>query len=104
MQVLGSRGLFQFLKRFFSNDILIELSKNTVSIKQFGSVLIYEDEPYIAIEKTNKGDIIQAIGAEAKKLSSGTMTVSNPFQHSRSFVADFLVAAKLIIKGIALIQ
>jgi rod shape-determining protein MreB len=92
--------LFTFLRSLFSNDLLFELSENKVSIKAFSSNMSFEDEPYIALESTKKGEIVKAIGKEAKSLSSPKIRVLNPFKHSRSFVADFMCAEKILQHGI----
>jgi rod shape-determining protein MreB len=88
--------LFTFLRSLFSNDLLFELSENKVSIKAFSSDMSFEDEPYIALENTKKGEIVKAIGKEAKSLTSPNIRVLNPFKHSRSFVADFMCAEKIL--------
>lgn len=66
----------------------------------FESNVQYEDEPYIAIEQTNKGDVIKAIGTNAKILGASNVTVTNPFKHPRSFVGDFMVAQKVLMHGV----
>jgi rod shape-determining protein MreB len=93
------RVLFTFLRSLFSNDLLFELSENKVSIKDFSSDISFEEEPYIALENTKKGEIIKAIGKAAKTLSSPNIRVLNPFKHSRSFVADFMCAEKILQHG-----
>jgi rod shape-determining protein MreB len=62
--------------------------------------MLFEEEPYIAIENTKKGEIIKAIGKDAKSLSASNIRVVNPFKHSRSFVADFMCAEKILQHGI----
>ncbi len=93
------RVLFTFIRSLFSHDLLFELSENKLSIKAFSSDLSYEDEPYIAIESTKKGEVIKAIGKEAKSLSGSNIKVLNPFKHNRSFVADFMCAEKILQHG-----
>lgn len=92
--------MFTFIRSLFSKDLLIELSQNKISISVFSSDLKYEDEPFIAIEKTKKGEIVKAIGKMAKQETSSNIEVTNPFQHTRSFVADFLLAEKIIQHGV----
>ena len=94
------RVLFTFIRRFFSNDLLVELSESKISIKVFSSDIKFEDVPYIAIEKTKKGEVVKAIGTEAKRQTSSHISVSNPFKHPRSFVADFFLAEKIIQHGV----
>ncbi|MEZ9596606.1 rod shape-determining protein [Shewanella sp. 10N.261.52.F9] len=88
--------MFTFIRSILSNDLLIELSENKVSIKAFTSDISFEDEPYIALENTKKGEIVKAIGKEAKSLASSNIRVLNPFKHSRSFVSDFMCAEKIL--------
>ncbi|ATC96598.1 rod shape-determining protein [Pseudoalteromonas tunicata] len=92
--------MLTFLRGLFSNDLLVELSQNKISIQVFSSDIKYEDEPYIAIEKTKKGEVVKAIGKIAKQETSGNIAVTNPFQHTRSFVGDFLLAEKIIQHGV----
>lgn len=92
--------MFTFIRSLFSNDLLIELSERTVAIKTFKSNTKYEDEPFIAIEKKDGKEIIKAIGKDAKYLSAPNTRVLNPFKHSRSFVADFMCAEKILQHGI----
>ena len=92
--------MFAFLRSLFSNDLLVELSENKISIKVFSSNIKYEDEPYIAIETTRKGEIVKAIGKIAKRETSSKITITNPFQHPRSFIGDFFLAEKIIQHGV----
>jgi rod shape-determining protein MreB len=80
--------------------LLVELSENKISIKVFSSNIKYEDEPYIAIETTRKGEIVKAIGKIAKRETSSKITITNPFQHPRSFIGDFFLAEKIIQHGV----
>jgi rod shape-determining protein MreB len=92
--------LFTLFRSLFSNDLLVELSENKISIKVFSSNIKYEDEPYIAIETTRKGEIVKAIGKIAKRETSSKITITNPFQHPRSFIGDFFLAEKIIQHGV----
>lgn len=94
--------MIEVIKRYFANDILIELSKSNITVQRFTTGEKYQVEPFIAVEKraleskqTDKLNV-KAIGAEAKTLSSTNVTVSNPFEHCRSFVADFYLADEVI--------
>ena len=91
--------MFTYIRRLFSHDLLFELSEDKLSIKAFSSELSYEDEPYIAIENTSKGEVIKAIGKEAKSLSAPNIRVLNPFKHNRSFVGNFMCAEKILQHG-----
>lgn len=92
--------MFTFLRSLFSNDLLIELSENKILIKVFSSNIKYEEEPYIAIETTRKGEIVKAIGKIAKQETSSNIAITNPFQHPRSFIGDFFLAEKIIQHGV----
>jgi rod shape-determining protein MreB len=94
------RVLFTFIRSLFSNDLLFELSEKKVSIKAFSSDMLFEEEPYIAIENTKKGEIIKAIGKDAKSLSAPNIRVVNTLKHSRYFLADFICAEKILQHGI----
>ncbi|MDR8523942.1 rod shape-determining protein [Shewanella fidelis] len=91
--------MFTFIRSLFSHDLLFELSENKLSIKAFSSNMFFEEEPYIAIEKTKKGEVVKAIGTEAKTFSAPNVRVLNPFKHNRSFVADFMCAEKILQHG-----
>ena len=88
--------LFNLIRSYFSKDLLIELSESRISVKEFSNQSSFEIEPYIAIENTNKGDVIKAIGVEAKSIVAPNTKVLNPFQHTRSFIADFMCAEKVL--------
>jgi rod shape-determining protein MreB len=83
------------LRSLFSNDLIIELRGQKLVIRSFKDGLLYEDEPIIAIEKTNKGEVVKAIGVNAKSMASINTSVSNPFKHSRSFIGDFYLVPVL---------
>jgi rod shape-determining protein MreB len=103
LSVHNKRGvsiLLSLFKKILADDLLIELSENLVSIKSLSSKTSFELEPYIALEKSTKGDIIKAIGSEAKHLSSSKIKVLNPFKHSRSFVGNFVAAEKILRHGV----
>lgn len=92
--------LLQFFRRLFSKDLLVELSEDKISISAFSTDLYFEDEPYIAIEKATKKEVVLAIGKEARDLSGLHIKVLNPFKHHRSFVASFIYAEKILTHGI----
>ena len=90
------------IKRYFANDLLIELSKEQVVVKRFATDEKFQLEPFIAFEistseaKQKDKLNVKAIGADAKTLSSTNVKVSNPFEHCRSFVGDFYLADEVI--------
>lgn len=88
--------MFTFIRSLFSIDLLVELREEKISIKTFSSDISFEVEPYIALEKTKKGEIVKAIGIEAKSLVSSNTRVLNPFKHNRSFISDFMCAEKIL--------
>ncbi len=92
--------MFTFLKSFFSNDFLFEFNANKISIKSFSSKPSFEAEPYIALEKTKNGEVVKAIGKDAKLLSAKNVRVLNPFKHSKSLIADLTCAEKILQHGI----
>lgn len=97
---MENKVLFTFIRSLFSNDLLIELSESKILIKVFSSDIKYEEEPYIAIEKTKKGERVKAIGGDAKRDTAIHVVVTNPFQHPRSFIGDFFLAEKIIQHGV----
>lgn len=95
--------LNQFIRGLFSHDLLIELSEKKIVIRMMGKAgkeFVLEYEPYLAIETIGKKSIVKCIGTEAKLQSGRYIEVVNPFCHSRSFVADFNVAEKLLQHGL----
>ncbi len=96
--------LFRFIRSLFSDDLLIELAQENVSIKVFGDSLQFNDAPYIAIETGKKGDVVKAIGMEAKGMASSQVRIENPFKHPRVLVADFWLAEKVLQHGILMLK
>ncbi len=93
--------MFTYIRSLFSKDLLVELSEGKLTIKVFGSDVKYEDEPYIAVDNTNpKKSFVLAIGSEAKVINQPFVDISNPFQHTRSFVADFMQAERILMHGV----
>lgn len=92
--------MFKFVRSLFSNDLLIELSENKVSIQSFDSNKVFDYESVMAIESTKKGEVIKATGLDAKKLNGSKYKLVYPFKHSRSFVSSFLLAEKLLQHGL----
>ncbi len=88
--------MLKFIRSLFSNDLLVELSEEQLSVRVFNSDIRYVDKPYMAVETLNGIKTVVSIGAIAKPLQSNSVDVINPFQHPRSFVADFSVAEKIL--------
>ncbi|WP_031410992.1 rod shape-determining protein [Vibrio parahaemolyticus] len=89
-----------FIRKLFSNDLLMELSERKIVIQTIGNGPKLEYEPYLAVETSGKKSLIKSVGSEAKLQSGTGIQVINPFSHPRSFIADFYVAEKLIQHGV----
>jgi len=100
--------LFTFIRRLFSSDLIIELSEKKITVREFSSDQMFEFEPVMAIEHIEEprinARIVKAIGEEVHSLSPAGLTVINPFKHTRSFVANYEVAEKMIQYGIQKMQ
>ena len=80
----------------FSNDLLIELGEELITVKVFGENTELDLAPYVAIHDINEKSIIRDIGAGARVFTEKKIRIVNPFSHSRSMVGDFQVAEKVI--------
>jgi len=90
------------IKKVFSGTVYVQLREEKIRICHIEEKLIYEQRPYIAIDKTNaKKEIVHAIGDDAFSLiNSKIYDVSNPFSHPRLLVSSFLKAEKVLMHGI----
>lgn len=88
--------MFKYIRSLLSQDLLVELGEQRLSVRSFDSEFKYECEPYIAVETIKGKKLIKAVGSEARPLASSAVAVSNPFKHSRTFVADFVLAEKIL--------
>lgn len=78
--------------------LYIQIWENRVKATDIKTKNIYDEQPYVAIETTDKNQkIISAIGANALSaaLKSNTELI-NPFYHPRTLLSDFQVGEKLL--------
>ena len=92
----AGKVVFYKLKERLSNDFLVELSETKLRVSVFGSDLYFDDDAVIAIQNSDKVKAIVAVGARAKSITEPSCQLVYPFQHSRSFVADFESAERLL--------
>ncbi|WP_353571363.1 rod shape-determining protein MreB, partial [Candidatus Albibeggiatoa sp. nov. BB20] len=94
--------MFSFIQYFFPDDLLVELSENKVTIKLFSDSddSVYEDAPWVALEIKDGQEIIHEVGIKAKSMEGANIKIINPFLHSRSFVASFAYAKKILQYGV----
>jgi len=88
--------MFSIFKRWFANDLLVELSETQLKIQSFTHNREFDEPPLIAFKEFKGSLVVEAIGDQAKLLNSNEFKVSNPFKHPRSFIGDFLQAEKLL--------
>ena len=88
------------LRSLFSFDVVVELSEQRITMRRFDTHEVFEYEPWIAIASENNKQKIVAIGQAAREMTGPDLKVQNPFSHTRSFVADFLLAEKVLQYGI----
>ncbi|WP_045861460.1 rod shape-determining protein [Teredinibacter purpureus] len=94
--------IFNSIKKIFSGTVYVQLSESNIRIYNIESDLIYDQSPYIAIDKSNpKKEIVHAIGNEAEHLKGSLKyEVTNPFSHPRLLVSCFIKAEKVLLHGI----
>ena len=88
--------MFELIKGWFSNDLLVELSAEKITVRTFGSPERLEMEPWVALQGAGQSAVIMAIGREAKTLTAPETKAVNPFTHARSFVGNFMLAEKVL--------
>ena len=87
-------------RSLFSFDVVVELSEQRITMRRFDTHEVFEYEPWIAIASENNKQKIVAIGQAAREVTGPDLKIQNPFAHTRSFVADFLLAEKVVQYGI----
>ncbi|RUO56821.1 rod shape-determining protein [Pseudidiomarina homiensis] len=92
--------IFKALRSLFSFDVVVELSQQRITMRRFDNHEGFEYEPWIAISNENNKEKIKAIGKAAREMTDPNLKIENPFLHTRSFVADFLLAEKVLQYGI----
>lgn len=88
--------MFTWLRGVFSRDLLIELSESCLSVQSFSGGGSFECEPVMALETSDEGLTIVAIGQEAHQYQGPQYRKVNPFSHPRSFVGDVRLAEKVL--------
>ncbi|MCV6639018.1 rod shape-determining protein [Candidatus Albibeggiatoa sp. nov. NOAA] len=90
--------MLSFIQKLFIHDLLVELSKEKMTVQSLSDAnnSIYEDAPWIAIKAQNNKETIVGVGIKAKSMAGANIKVVNPFDHSRSFVASFNYAEKIL--------
>ncbi len=90
-----------WLKAFFSSSLYIQLWQERLKIVHVESRTVFDERPYIAIDKSEKKDGVVAVGNEAYGLlGSSRYEVLNPFSHPRLLVNDFNKAEKILQYGV----
>ena len=88
--------MHKFLQGLFSYDLLIELRESLITVKTFSDNKVVEVIPAVATDKSTGKSIVREIGEKALSFVGPNTEVIKPFTHSRSFVADFESAEKII--------
>lgn len=89
--------MFARLKATLSNDLLIELSPELITIKSFTHHAVCEYVPWVAIRTTKGKQEIVGIGSKAQSmLESNGLKVLNPFSHPRVIISNFIYAEKIL--------
>ena len=89
--------VFKKIKDAFTNDLLVEISKEKVVIKRFGhKPETMEVLPLIALsKKVNKGRSVIAIGDKAKQYNGHqNVEIIKIFNHPRTLIHDFFITEK----------
>ena len=94
--------MFDGVKSFFSSTVYIQLWEERLKIVHVESQLVFEEQPYIAIDnKEKQKPTVIAVGSAAYRLlGSSRYEVLNPFSHPRLLVSDFQKAETVLQYGI----
>jgi rod shape-determining protein MreB len=86
------------LKKFFNQRLYVQLSPESVLVRDPSSGEAIEEVPEIAIQRPQGGKaIVLAVGKEARGAATQPdATVHNPFAHPRSLVSDFTLAEAVL--------
>ena len=85
------------LKKMMGSTMYVQIWENRLKITNIDTGAIFDEEPVLAIKKTNKGQpTITAFGNKASSEIAEDIEHVNPFSHPRSLIADFTAGEKLI--------
>jgi rod shape-determining protein MreB len=86
--------IYKFVSALLSGGpYYVRLQRDRIRVRDASGSGYYDDEPLVAISDEDPPKI-EAIGSEARAASSNCI---NPFLHPRVFLADFLVAEKVVL-------
>jgi rod shape-determining protein MreB len=88
----------QLINNFLSSSFYVQVLEDRLRVVDFNSDREFDQPPFIALEKNNKGQlIVKAIGKDAKEFSSSTtIKTVNPFSHPRQLIVDFDSAEQIL--------
>ena len=88
------------LAAFSGGPYYVRLCRNRLTVRDATGGGFYDDEPLVALSDNNP-PMIEAIGANARSASNITI---NPFSHPRVFIADFLIAEKVLLHAFKIVS
>ncbi len=90
------------IKKLFAGTVYIQLREEQIRIYHIELNLVYEQRPFIAIDRSNpKDEAVYAVGDGAYNLRyDKRFDVSNPFSHPRLLICNFIKAEKILQHGI----
>jgi rod shape-determining protein MreB and related proteins len=81
--------LFKYIRAALSGGpFYVRLRRSRLVVRNASTGAVFDDEPLISLTSDAKPRIV-AIGATAR---ASAFTPTNPFEHPRVFIADFLLA------------
>ena len=88
--------MLRFLLGLFSNDLLIELRENLITVQTFHGDKKLELVPIVAIDSSSGKQVVKEIGANASNVVGADIKIFKPFSHPRSLVSNFKYSEKVI--------
>jgi rod shape-determining protein MreB len=79
-----------------STTLYVQLWENRIKVVDIKTGNFFDEKPLLAIETTDKGKTVVAVGNKASMLASNNIEVINPFSHPRALLSDFTIAEKIL--------
>lgn len=88
--------LERFISNRFSTNLYVQLWEHRIKVTDTKTGEIFDEKPLIALEITDKGKTVIAIGHRASMTAGDNIEVINPFSHPRALLADFALDEKIL--------
>lgn len=90
--------MFNKIFNNLSPVVYVQIWENRIKATEITSGNIYDEKPFIAIKKNDKGEeIVTCVGNNAELLKNELDTkIINPFSHPRALISNFVAAEKVL--------